>query len=102
GFQDVLVQSDSRAAISLILEDGVATHQHAGKVRVIKELLRRNWRVSFSYIYREANKSADFLAILGHDQELGLHSIDISDCNLGYFLRLDCMGIFKPITILIN
>ncbi|CAN1774998.1 hypothetical protein LINPERHAP1_LOCUS13175 [Linum perenne] len=63
----------------------VPTHQHADEVSVIRELLQKGWMVTFSHIYREANKLADFLVSLGHDREVGLHSIDISDCNLGYF-----------------
>ncbi|CAN1188712.1 Putative ribonuclease H protein At1g65750 [Linum perenne] len=93
GYRRVLVQGDSRATISLITTDEVHTHQHAGEVLLIRRLMQRDWDVSFSHVYREANKSADFLASLGYERELGLHRIDTADCSLGYFLRLDCMGI---------
>ncbi|CAN1188821.1 Putative ribonuclease H protein At1g65750 [Linum perenne] len=102
GFRRILVQSDSRSVISLILNDEAPTHQHTGEVLLIRSLVRREWDVSFSHVYREANKSADFLARLGYERELGLHRIDTSDCNLGYFLRLDCMGISEPRLISIN
>ncbi|CAN1848688.1 Putative ribonuclease H protein At1g65750, partial [Linum perenne] len=102
GFRRVAVQSDSQVAISLILDDDVPTHHHAGEVILIRSLLQRDWSVRFAHIYREANKYADFLASLGHDKDLAIHYLDISDCNLGYFLRLDCMGISEPRTITIN
>ncbi|CAN1266325.1 Putative ribonuclease H protein At1g65750 [Linum perenne] len=75
GFRHIAVQSDSRVAISLIMDDGVPTHQHSGEVIIIREYLQREWDVTFSHVFREANKSADFLASLGHDRELGLHMI---------------------------
>lgn len=36
-------------------------------VRQIKSLMAKIWVVKVSYIYREANKSADMLTILGCD-----------------------------------
>ncbi|CAN1179533.1 hypothetical protein LINPERHAP1_LOCUS37949 [Linum perenne] len=50
----------------------------------------------------EGNRSADFLANLGHTLPLGTHRIPISDCNLGYFIRLDCMGISEPRSIIVT
>ncbi|CAN1810691.1 Putative ribonuclease H protein At1g65750 [Linum perenne] len=102
GFRKVAVQSDSQVAISLLLNGDVPTHHHAGEIMLIRSLLQRDWSVRVAHIYREANKSADFLASLGHDKDLGIHYLDVSDCNLGYFLRLDCMGISEPRTFMIN
>ncbi|CAN1186613.1 Putative ribonuclease H protein At1g65750 [Linum perenne] len=99
GHHQVAVQTDSQAVIRLIWEEGVPSHQHASEVIGIRDLLQREWVVTISHVFREANKSADFLASLGHDRDLGLHLIDVSDCNLGYFVRLDCMGISEPILI---
>ncbi|CAN1130225.1 hypothetical protein LINPERPRIM_LOCUS13102 [Linum perenne] len=72
GYRRVVVQSDSTTALALIAAEGEPLHQH---------------------VFREANKVADFLVPLGHKQQIGNHSCSISYCNLGYFLRLDCMGI---------
>ncbi|CAN1162504.1 Putative ribonuclease H protein At1g65750 [Linum perenne] len=45
---------------------------------------------------REANKAADYLANLGHSLDRGCHSVPLTDCNLAYFIRHDCMGISNP------
>ncbi|CAN1123096.1 Putative ribonuclease H protein At1g65750, partial [Linum perenne] len=96
GIRKVAVQVDSKAAISLINEPGVPCHQHAGEVVAILKLLQRNWEVTIAHIYKEGNKAADYLASIGHNLPLGTQSIPVSDCNLGYFLRYDCMGISEP------
>ncbi|CAN1173012.1 Putative ribonuclease H protein At1g65750 [Linum perenne] len=58
--------------------------------------LLRDWEVTISHVYREGNYAADYLADIGHSFPPGFHSIDISDCTFGYFLRRDCMGIAEP------
>ncbi|CAN1123720.1 Putative ribonuclease H protein At1g65750, partial [Linum perenne] len=69
----------------------VPLHHHASEVLAIRELLQRNWQTEVHHIYREANGAADFLASKGYSLDPGVHSFCISDCNLGYFLRKDCM-----------
>ncbi|CAN1827514.1 Putative ribonuclease H protein At1g65750 [Linum perenne] len=92
----VMVQVDSQVAIALISETGVPCHQHAGEVITIRKLLQRDWEVTISYIYREGNQAADYLANIGHGLPPGTHSINDSDSTLCYFLRRDCMGISEP------
>ncbi|CAN1147549.1 Putative ribonuclease H protein At1g65750 [Linum perenne] len=41
----------------------------------------------------EGNGAADFLANMGHCFDPGIQIVPTSDCNLGYFLRKDCMRI---------
>ncbi|CAN1130224.1 Putative ribonuclease H protein At1g65750, partial [Linum perenne] len=93
GYRRVVVQSDSTTALALIAAEGEPLHQHANEVLNIRNLLNRDWTTSLLHVFREANKVADFLVPLGHKQQIGNHSCSISYCNLGYFLRLDCMGI---------
>ncbi|CAN1799415.1 Putative ribonuclease H protein At1g65750 [Linum perenne] len=81
GARKVVVQADSRAAIALLL---------------------RNWEVVFHHTYREGNRTADFLANLGHSLPFGTHSIPVSDCNLCFYLRLNCMGISEPGSIIVS
>ncbi|CAN1799730.1 Putative ribonuclease H protein At1g65750 [Linum perenne] len=75
GFRSMHVQSDSRTALALVLAEGSPHHQH---------------------IFQEANQAADYLASIGYSRQLGTHLISTSDCNLGFFLRHDCMGISTP------
>ncbi|CAN1171508.1 Putative ribonuclease H protein At1g65750 [Linum perenne] len=81
GFRKVSARVDSQAILSLVRTDEDATHQH---------------------IYREGNFAADYLANLGHDYPWGVHPISLSDCNLNYFLRRDCIGISEPRLIPVN
>ncbi|CAN1146170.1 Putative ribonuclease H protein At1g65750 [Linum perenne] len=78
GHRKVRIQSDSHTAVNLIL---------------------RNWLTEFQHVYREANGATDFLASMGYSLGLGIHSFRISDCNLGYFLRKDCMQIVESRSI---
>ncbi|CAN1162503.1 Putative ribonuclease H protein At1g65750 [Linum perenne] len=76
GFRKVQVQIDSEAAVAILLDSSqTIDHRH---------------------VYREANKAADYLANLGHSLDRGCHSVPLTDCNLAYFIRHDCMGISNP------
>ncbi|CAN1768423.1 Putative ribonuclease H protein At1g65750 [Linum perenne] len=81
GFRSVELQLDSKAAIDLLLATGEPRHQH---------------------VYREGNKVADFLASRGHDLPFGSHTFPLSDFNLVYLLRYDCLGISEPRHVVIN
>ncbi|CAN1142804.1 hypothetical protein LINPERPRIM_LOCUS26186 [Linum perenne] len=76
--------------------------QHGMETLRFRELISRNWEVTIEHTYRERNCAADFLASLGYDYPFGSHMIPISNCNLGYFLRYDSLGISIPRSILIN
>ncbi|CAN1757951.1 Putative ribonuclease H protein At1g65750 [Linum perenne] len=62
----------------------------------------RGWEVVFQHIYREGNRTTDFLTNLGHSLTFGIHLIPISDCNLGFYLRLDTMGISDSRSIFVT
>ncbi|CAN1766194.1 Putative ribonuclease H protein At1g65750, partial [Linum perenne] len=102
GHKKVRIQSDSQTAVNLILADDSPSHHHASEVLAIRELLCRNWQTELHHLYREANGAADFLASMGYFLALGIHSFRISDCNLGYFLRKDCMQIAESRSISIT
>ncbi|CAN1136593.1 hypothetical protein LINPERHAP2_LOCUS9554 [Linum perenne] len=63
---EVEVQVDSRVAISLIFGAENVHHQHASKVSSIRALLRRDYEVTISHVYREGNYATDYLADIGH------------------------------------
>ncbi|CAN1128973.1 Putative ribonuclease H protein At1g65750 [Linum perenne] len=81
GIRKLVARVDSTTVINLINAEEEPSHQHT---------------------YREGNRAADYLASLGHSLPLGTHRVPLSDCNLGYFLRLDCMGITEPRLIIVN
>ncbi|CAN1831416.1 Putative ribonuclease H protein At1g65750 [Linum perenne] len=102
GFRRVELQLDSATAIALFSEEGNVTHHHSSEVLDFRELKGRDWVVSIRHTYREGNKAADHLASRGFSLPIGLHMIPTTDCNLGYFLCYDSLGISEVMNILIN
>ncbi|CAN1167000.1 Putative ribonuclease H protein At1g65750 [Linum perenne] len=81
GLRRIVVQTDSRAAVT-ILQRGVGMqHQH---------------------VYREANCAADHLANLGHSFDIGMYLFDFPDVSLAHWLRYDLIGVALPRVISIN
>ncbi|CAN1811144.1 Putative ribonuclease H protein At1g65750 [Linum perenne] len=102
GLRKVAVQSDSRAAVS-ILQKGVGMqHQHKALVAEFANLSSREWEVNLSHVYREANCAADHLANLGHSFSVGLYLFDFPDVSLSYWLRYDLIGVALPRVLSIN
>ncbi|CAN1168888.1 Putative ribonuclease H protein At1g65750 [Linum perenne] len=88
---------DSRAAVEIIMNyESASSHQYTLKVLEFQDWLHRDWEVKVIHIYREANHAADYLANLGHNTIRGAHDVNISDCNLAYFVRYDCLDISEP------
>ncbi|CAN1801232.1 Putative ribonuclease H protein At1g65750, partial [Linum perenne] len=84
GIRKIAVQTDSRAAISILEQDMHMVRQHAALVADFHELRSRNWEVSLSHVYREANCAADYLANLGHSYSFGLHLLDVPNSSLAH------------------
>ncbi|CAN1809883.1 Putative ribonuclease H protein At1g65750, partial [Linum perenne] len=102
GYRKVLIQLDSQTTITLLSSGVRARHQHALETANLEELRNRDWQLVIKHTYREGNRAADYLAGIGYGYPHGSHNISISDCNLGYFLRYDLLGIAKQHSILIN
>ncbi|CAN1217543.1 hypothetical protein LINPERPRIM_LOCUS1051 [Linum perenne] len=75
GVQKLCIQSDSKAAVSILSNVDNLDHRH---------------------IFREANNAADYLAKLGHDLALGTHVFLYPDSNLLYWLSFDLVGSCLP------
>ncbi|CAN1770919.1 Putative ribonuclease H protein At1g65750 [Linum perenne] len=96
GVRKLVIQTDSRAAVAILLNDSNRTHRHASIVEQFTSLKNRDWEVSIHHIYREANFAADYMANLGHDLVLGTHVFMYPDAKLLYWLRYDLMGVSTP------
>ncbi|CAN1163780.1 Putative ribonuclease H protein At1g65750, partial [Linum perenne] len=92
----IACQVDSKVAIDLMSDLESLSHQHAGEVLAVHNLLWRDWVVTIFRTFREGNKAVDYLANLEHGLS---HRIDTFNCNLGYFLWNDYIGISEPILI---
>ncbi|CAN1796987.1 Putative ribonuclease H protein At1g65750 [Linum perenne] len=102
GFRRVLLRMDSRVAMSLLAEGDTVNNHHAMESLRFQSMMGKEWEVKLEHTYREGNKAADFLAGIGYGYPYGSHTFDISDCRLGYFLRLDSFGVGQPRSVLIN
>ncbi|CAL1387088.1 unnamed protein product [Linum trigynum] len=91
---------DSRCAIQLIQGEDTSDHQHAAIIDCFHELLRRDWDVTVSHIYREGNKSADFLASRGHQFDVGFHFVPVTDPALWFYLLYDIEGVSESRLVL--
>ncbi|CAN1746080.1 Putative ribonuclease H protein At1g65750 [Linum perenne] len=97
GYRKLVVQLDSRAAVAILTSPlPASSHQYTLEVLEFQELLHQEWEVKVLHVYREGNQAADYLVNLGHNTIRGTHAVDISDCNLAYFVRYDCLGISEP------
>ncbi|CAN1801051.1 Putative ribonuclease H protein At1g65750 [Linum perenne] len=103
GIRKLSIQSDSRAAIEILMSDSRSSHQHRALVEEFHNLRLRNWEISLLHVYREANYAADYLANLGRSFDFGFQSFMYPDSRLAYWLRYDLLGIAKPrVVSLIN
>ncbi|CAN1156433.1 Putative ribonuclease H protein At1g65750 [Linum perenne] len=93
GHRKVAVRVDSRAVLDHIIGDDIPSNQHASEVLIIRELIKSDWEVAISHIYREGNFAADYLTNLVHRFPRGIHLISLPDRNLSYFLLRDCIDI---------
>nr|XP_025679114.1 uncharacterized protein LOC112779070 [Arachis hypogaea] len=69
----LVVESDSKCAITLTQKMSPEIHGNSSLIRSIKELLMKMEDVEVRHIYREANFCADALAKLGQEYESGIN-----------------------------
>ncbi|CAN1157810.1 Putative ribonuclease H protein At1g65750 [Linum perenne] len=102
GYKKIIVQTDSQVAVQLLTDESSTNHHHGLEISQFKEFNARSWEIRIQHIYREGNRAADFLASIGHQRPIGIHSIPTSDCNLGFHLLYDALGISESRSILSN
>ncbi|CAN1754104.1 Putative ribonuclease H protein At1g65750 [Linum perenne] len=102
GIRKVAIQSDSAAAVTMLQASGRPTHRHAALVAEFQDIRDRQWEVSITHIFREANCCADYLANLGHSLWFGLHVFDYPVSLLSDWLRYDLIGVALPRVVSCN
>ncbi|CAN1342709.1 Putative ribonuclease H protein At1g65750, partial [Linum perenne] len=55
--------------------------------------LDRDWMIKVEHIYREGNRTADYLAGIGHALTIGVHDVSSFDPCLSHHLLYDLLGI---------
>ncbi|CAN1787537.1 Putative ribonuclease H protein At1g65750 [Linum perenne] len=102
GIKKVAIQTDSSAAVSILNKRVCEQHQHAALVAEFHELRSREWELSLSHVYREANCAADYLANFGHSFSVGMYLFQTPDASLAHWLRYDLIGVALPRVIPFN
>ncbi|CAN1148371.1 hypothetical protein LINPERPRIM_LOCUS38051 [Linum perenne] len=82
GFRKVILQLDSKAAMTILTTGEEIGTLYALEKASFKELQDRNCDLVVRRTYREGNQAADFLASIAYDYPYGSHSVLSSDCNL--------------------
>ncbi|CAN1797708.1 Putative ribonuclease H protein At1g65750 [Linum perenne] len=102
GHRKIVLRLDSLVATQLLTSSDMRAHQHITETMEFQDLIRRDWSVQVDHTFKEGNQTADFLANLGYGYPVGSHNVSLTDSRLAYFLRLDCFGITKLRSVLIN
>ncbi|CAI0422510.1 unnamed protein product [Linum tenue] len=92
--RQVELQLDSKTALALLLDTGRHNHQHANLAIRFQNMLRREWSVWVTHIYREANFLTDCLAHKGHTLCPGTNLIDVTDSDVCRWALFDSVGGF--------
>ncbi|TKY71900.1 Heat shock 70 kDa protein [Spatholobus suberectus] len=97
GCKKVKVDIDSLTALGLVRHCPGANDPAFELVSEINELVRKDWLVEFSHVFRESNRAADRLAHLGHSRSLKSGAKRFSDAPsaLADILRDDLAGVAK-------
>ncbi|KAH9757265.1 hypothetical protein KPL71_016337 [Citrus sinensis] len=96
GIRWLYAEVDSRCVTQLVKNNMVNYNEFSPLIRAIQELIRRNWRVEITHVYREANFAADCLATLACSLPLGLHVFNSPPKGVLQFMSQDIYGVAYP------
>ncbi|KAL4305552.1 hypothetical protein AHAS_Ahas16G0089700 [Arachis hypogaea] len=95
GYQNLVVESNSAAAINFIKAGSSPGHHCAPLIQDIRVLAARLHQISWIHVLREANMVADQLAKKGQKLPLGLHFFYSAPPDISYALLCDCIGTLR-------
>ena len=91
------VETDSLCATQILANQVVTTNEYASLIIAIKEYLqKKDWQVSISHVYREANSAADFMVNLACSLPLGLMVYPSPPLGVTSILLYDSYGVATP------
>lgn len=96
GFERIKLCVDSASVVAGLQGSTLGCVRGAQLLCKIKELLRMDWHVDISHVYREANKCADLLASLGCSSDKHWVEPFQPPAVLGSQLFYDAMGVATP------
>ena len=96
GIKRLLVEEDSLCVTQLVSKQVVVPNEFYALVVAIREIISRNWQVSITHIYREANSAADFMANMAHSYPHGLHLFSSPPVGIYSIIVQDLFGVTQP------
>ncbi|KAK2634118.1 hypothetical protein Ddye_028910 [Dipteronia dyeriana] len=72
GFRNVTIELDSQTVVFLLSNNSPMNHLLFSLIQECRSLMNNDWRCIIHHVYRESNRVADCLAIMGHSLDLGL------------------------------
>ncbi|KAJ1410645.1 Ribonuclease H domain [Sesbania bispinosa] len=93
---NLIVNVDSLLAVQMVKGSCKSTHHCMAIVRSIRKILSEHKSFILSHVFRESNRSADHLASIGHNQQLGINVYNSVPRSLGPFLLEDIRGVCFP------
>ncbi|KAF7800797.1 putative ribonuclease H protein [Senna tora] len=92
----IIIETDSKLALDLLLKNDDTCHPLSGLVRKIKVLLQDDWMINFSHIFREGNRVANALACHGHSASSPFVYFESAPSFCKGILLDDCKGTGFP------
>ena len=96
GYRRIQVGTDNCSVVQLIKENNANVTEFSNIIEMIKDLIRRDWRIQIDHIYCEANSAADFLSTHALSLPLGVHFFHFVPSGLRSILYSDMYGVAHP------
>ena len=93
--RNIILESDSRMTLDLIMSDVQSHHHHAPMISQIVQLQHRNWVVNFHHTLRQGNECADWLAKHDPSSSVALKSWIFCPLQLHHSLLNDALGVAR-------
>lgn len=90
------VELDNACVYQMVTTSFLLYNEFTSLIWSIKELLKHDWHVRISHIYRDANYAAEHIANLGTSLPLGLHMFCIPPKNVKPRVSYDVQGVAYP------
>ena len=101
GIKRLLVEMDSLCVSQMISKQVVVPNAFYAIAAAIRDLLTRNWKISITHIFREANSTADFMANLAHSVPHELHLFTSPPVGIYSIMLQDMFMVTQPRFVLI-
>ncbi|KAL4398459.1 hypothetical protein AHAS_Ahas01G0294000 [Arachis hypogaea] len=99
GMRRVIVKNDAEEILKSITKERGINQIHCETIREIVKMKQRPWKLKFCHVYREVNRSANWLARKNLDGDLGFKFMDIASKNLETLLQEDIQKIVFSLTL---